>query len=398
VFGSYLRSDLDDDALIGVADALNRHIAAAQVALLEVIAEIDRRGAWRDSGARDLAHWISIRYGVSWWKADRWIKAATAMHDLPGVAEAFEGGALGLDKVVELCRFATPETETELIDWASDVTCASVRRRADLEVRAARDETAEFERDRYLRYWYEDGGRRFGLEARMPSAQGAVVAKALARVVDQVPVMPAEDDGAYIEARRADALLALCSQRIATDADADRATVVVHASLEALAGKRNAETEHGAVMPPEALQRLACDARVQVVAESDAGEAVAFGRTRREPSVSMMRQLRHRDRGCRFPGCGSTAFANAHHIVWWSHGGGTDLDNLLLICGFHHRLVHEHGWAIQRAADGRVRWFRPDGSRYTGGPERGPTSDTARPPAGVRNGPLIAVARAAPDP
>jgi hypothetical protein len=136
-----------------------------------------------------------------------------------------------------------------------------------------------------------------------------------------------------------------------------------------LSGRRNAETEHGAVMPPEALQRLACDARIQVVAESDAGDAISLGRTKREPSASMMRQLRHRDRGCRFPGCGSAAFANAHHIVWWSRGGTTDLNNLLLICGFHHRLVHEHGWTVERADDGRLRWFRADGSRYRGGPE-----------------------------
>lgn len=375
MYGSFASSDLDDDGLIGVADALNRHIAAAQVALLGVIAEVDRRGAWRDSGARDLAHWLSIRYGVSWWKADRWIKAAAALHDLPGLAAALENGTLGIDKVVELSRFATAETEGDLIEWASETTCAAVRRRAELEIRAAHEETAEFERDRSLRYWYEDGGRRFGLEARMPSAQGAVVAKALQRVVDQIPVMPAEHDRAFIEARRADALLALCSHRIAADADADRATVVVHASLEALAGRRNVETEHGAVMPPEALQRLACDARVQVVAESDAGDAVAFGRTSREPSAAMMRQLRHRDRGCRFPGCGSTAFSNAHHIVWWSRGGRTDLENLVLICGFHHRLVHEHGWTIERAPDGRVRWFRADGSRYRGGPERAPVHD-----------------------
>jgi hypothetical protein len=369
MYGSVASADLDDDGLIRVADALNRHIAAAQVALLRVIAEVDRRRAWRDSGARDLAHWLSIRYGMSWWKSDRWIKAAGALDNLPAITDALETGALGIDKVVELCRFATPETEGELIAWASDATCATIRRRADVEVRAALDETTGFERDRSLRYWYEDGGRRFGLEARMPSAQGAIVAKALERVVDQIPAMPAQTDGVVVEARRADALLALCSQEIAADADADRATVVVHASLEALSGRRNAETEDGAVMPPEALQRLACDARIQVVAESDARDAIALGRTKREPSASMMRQLRHRDRGCRFPGCGSTAFANAHHIVWWSRGGATDLDNLLLICGFHHRLVHEHGWTIERADDGRFRWFRADGSRYRGGPE-----------------------------
>jgi hypothetical protein len=89
----------------------------------------------------------------------------------------------------------------------------------------------------------------------------------------------------------------------------------------------------------------------------------------------MLRQLRHRDRGCRFRGCGSTAFATAHHIVWWSRGGSTDLDNLLLLCGFHHRLVHEHAWTVERAVDGRVRWFRPDGSRYRGGPERARAPD-----------------------
>lgn len=369
MYGSLASTDLDDDGLIGVADALNRHIAAAQVAMLGVIAEVDRREAWRDSGARDFPHWLSIRYGISWWKADRWIKAAGALHSLPDMAAALEAGTLGIDKVVELSRFATPETERELVEWAAESTCATIRRRADLEVRATHAETEEFERNRSLHYWHEDSGRRFGLEARMPAAQGAVVARALERAVDQMPIMPTDDPATSIEARRADALTALCSQGIAADADADRATVVVHASLEALAGRRNVETEHGAVMPPEALQRLACDARIQAVAESDAGDAVSFGRTRREPSAAMMRQLRYRDRGCRFPGCGSTAFANAHHIVWWSRGGGTDLDNLVLICGFHHRLVHEYGWTVERSDDGRVRWFRADGARYRGGPE-----------------------------
>jgi predicted restriction endonuclease len=46
----------------------------------------------------------------------------------------------------------------------------------------------------------------------------------------------------------------------------------------------------------------------------------------------MVRQIRYRDRGCRFPGCGTAAFTQAHHIRWWRHGGRTDLDNLLLIC------------------------------------------------------------------
>jgi hypothetical protein len=103
MYGSLASVDLDDDGLISVADALNRHISAAQVALLRVIAEVDGRRAWRDSGARDLAHWLSIRYGMSWWKADRWIKAAAALDSLPAITHALETGVLGIDKVVELC-------------------------------------------------------------------------------------------------------------------------------------------------------------------------------------------------------------------------------------------------------------------------------------------------------
>jgi hypothetical protein len=88
----------------------------------------------------------------------------------------------------------------------------------------------------------------------------------------------------------------------------------------------------------------------------------------------MMRQLRYRDVECRFPGCGSRRFTQAHHVVWWGDGGPTDLDNLVLVCFFHHRLVHEHGWKMERDREGRVRWFRPDGSRHM-------------PPMSVRPGP-----------
>lgn len=82
----------------------------------------------------------------------------------------------------------------------------------------------------------------------------------------------------------------------------------------------------------------------------------------------MMRQLRYRDRECRFPACGSRRFTQAHHIVWWERGGRTDLDNLVLLCTFHHKLVHEYGWAVRRESDGTISWSRPDGSRHDAGP------------------------------
>jgi hypothetical protein len=123
------------------------------------------------------------------------------------------------------------------------------------------------------------------------------------------------------------------------------------------------------VIHPETARRLACSARVQTVIEDEAGQPLHLGRISREPSPAMLRQLRYRDGECQFPGCGSRQFTQAHHIVWWEHGGTTDPSNLVLICTFHHRLVHEHGWGLRRDPSGEVRWSRPDGVAYQAGPD-----------------------------
>ena len=182
-------------------------------------------------------------------------------------------------------------------------------------------------------------------------------------------MMPGEEGAWNLHARSADALVALASARIAEDVDADRATVIVHALLDAIvAGDRGCELEGGAVVHPETARRLLCNARIQTVIENGSREPLGVGRISREPSAWMMRQLRYRDHECRFPGCGARRFIQAHHIAWWEDGGRTDLHNLLLLCTFHHKLVHEYEWGVERASDGTIWWFRPDGTRYHAGP------------------------------
>jgi hypothetical protein len=78
--------------------------------------------------------------------------------------------------------------------------------------------------------------------------------------------------------------------------------------------------------------------------------------------------VRFRDQGCRFPGCASRSFTQAHHIEFWRDGGRTDLDNLVTICTWHHKLVHEYGWWIKGSAEAELRWYRPTGERYRAGP------------------------------
>jgi HNH endonuclease len=101
-----------------------------------------------------------------------------------------------------------------------------------------------------------------------------------------------------------------------------------------------------------------------------------LGRSSRDPSPQMVRALRRRDLGCRFPGCGTRAFTKAHHIRWWARNGPTDMDNLVLLCSFHHTCVHELGWSLTLKPDNTVRFYRPDGREYRAGP--GPPGHLAR--------------------
>jgi hypothetical protein len=355
--------------VVEALDRANETVARSQRELLRAIARAaDLDEIWRADGARDLAHWLTMRYGISSWKASRWIGAASALGHLPAVDDAFGSGALSLDKTVELTRFATPSDERQLVGWARDVSVATVRRRADRAMRPSADDVANDERARRLEWWWLDEGRRMGLVGELPAAQGAIVVKALERATARVPAMPDEDGPASIDARRADALVALCSASIGADPDADRATVVLHARVDETGLLADAEIEGATPVARSVAERLVCDARMQVALEDGRGEVLHLGRTRREPTPAMVRQLHHRDRGCRFPGCGTNAFTQAHHIRWWSRGGPTDLANLVLVCSFHHRLVHEHGWAIHRDRDGGLAWITRDGERYRSGP------------------------------
>jgi len=349
-------------------DGEHARMCEAQFGMFRLIADLDRVEDWRDSGARDLAHWLSMRYGISNWKARRWIDAAHALERLPRIAEALRAGELGSDKVVELTRIATPDTEADLVRWARRVSGAAIRRRAERAERRALEEVRSVEESRSCSWFFYDDGKRMCLTAELPASQGAVLARSIERGAERIPVMPGEEGEWCIDARRADALVALAAARLARDPDSDRSTVVVHTSPESLAAGEGSEIEGGGIAHPSTVHRLLCTGRVQVIVEDRAGNPTRLGQLRRDPPAWMVRQLRHRDDGCRFPGCGSRAFANAHHVRWWSRGGRTDLNNLVLLCSFHHRLVHEYGWSIRREPDGEVTWFHHDGTRYRTGP------------------------------
>jgi hypothetical protein len=77
---------------------------------------------------------------------------------------------------------------------------------------------------------------------------------------------------------------------------------------------------------------LKCDARLRFVLTDDNDNAIGIGRAAREVAPWLMQELKHRDQGCTFPGCGTNSFLKAHHIRHWEGGGPTVLWNLVLVC------------------------------------------------------------------
>jgi HNH endonuclease len=123
---------------------------------------------------------------------------------------------------------------------------------------------------------------------------------------------------------------------------------------------------------------LICDGRLQTVVYEGARKPIGVGRASRDIPGWLRRQLVYRDKGCTFPGCGTRAFVDGHHVVHWEDGGPTDLGNLTLLCSFHHKLVHEFGWRVTLDKSDNSVWFRPNGRRYK--PKLGSPKTTERAP------------------
>jgi hypothetical protein len=159
-----------------------------------------------------------------------------------------------------------------------------------------------------------------------------------------------------VAARRADALVALiCGER-----KVDTQLVVVF-DADAHSGNGVAHLQGGPAIPMRTVERVGCNARVRALLRGSGGNPLYLGRARRLASPAQMAVLQIRDHGrCQFPGCDHTHDLEAHHIVHWLRGGRTDLDNLILICGRHHHLIHDHGYRVRGTATAPTH-HRPDG-------------------------------------
>ncbi|MGV0046648.1 HNH endonuclease signature motif containing protein [Mycobacterium colombiense] len=126
--------------------------------------------------------------------------------------------------------------------------------------------------------------------------------------------------------------------------------------LEAAAGK--GLTGGGTILPMSDVIRLARHAH-HYLAIFDKGKALALYHTRRLASPGQRIVLYAKDRGCSHPGCDVAGYyCEVHHVEDWARTHRTDIDQLTLACGPHHRLL-EKGWATRKRANGDTEWIPP---------------------------------------
>ena len=375
-------------ASLARADALEREITdlcaqinAAGYRLLQLIAELDGEAPWGSWGLRSCAHWLNWRCGIGMNAAREKVRVAHALKELPLISASFATGELSFSKVRAVTRIADSHNEENLLHLARYATAAQVERlvRAyrGVKRRAERERASAQHTARELNYYYDDDGSLV-IRARLPAEEGAVVLQALnaamdARDAEQNEAEPDDVTAVTSEAsesfaqRRADALTTLAETTLRHGPEplsaAERYQVVVHVTAETLKGDEagRCELENGPGIALDTVRRIACDSSLIRITEDDAGTPLDIGRKTRAVPPALRRALKVRDSGCRFPGCTHHRFVDAHHIRHWADGGNTSIDNLVLLCRHHHRLVHEHGFGVERTAGNGIRFSRPDG-------------------------------------
>ena len=359
---------------------LSAHLDAATAHLLTLIREFDTRAGW-NTGFRSCAAWLSWRVGLDLGAARERVRVAHALETLPLLTRALATGELSYAKVRALTRVATPETEERLLAVGRAGTAEHVERivrgwrRMDRkeEVR----ETARQHASRSLQVYPNEDGM-VTIRGRLTPEAGALLMQALAAAREtlyQRARTQKEDGGAVtvleetptMDQQQADALALLAEtalhQGIDPGAPGERYQVVVHVDAAVLADADQpgqSLLDGGARVSAETSQRLACDASRVVMQHAGDGRVVEVAARTRTIPPAIRRALQHRDRGCRFPGCG-VRFGQGHHIRHWAQGGPTTLSNLAMLCHRHHRAVHEQGYQLDRQPDGTLRFRRPDG-------------------------------------
>ncbi|WNG86301.1 DUF222 domain-containing protein [Mycobacterium sp. ITM-2016-00317] len=342
--------------LAGQRNAIDGRVA-------EIAAEIDEARLWGFTGVKSMEGLIAWRLGTSMRNAETIVAVARRLEEFPRCVRDLRAGRLSLDQVGAIAEGAGAGSDAHYAELASHSTVAQLRTAIKQEPKPERDPDPEPEPEPVVVPQPSISKRVEGeftcWQIRLPAPEAAIFDAALQSHQDGLIAQWKRDHPDHSEesgAGRAplptggNAFMALVEA--GWDAEAARrphgqhTTVVVHVDVK----DKVAALHLGPALTSQQRRFLTCDATCEVWFERD-GQPLGVGRTTRTISRRLRRALEYRDRSCVVPGCGATKALHAHHLRHWEDGGATELDNLVLICPFHHRLHHRGGITLTGPAD-----------------------------------------------
>lgn len=423
------------------AAALHRDLRSATdqlgIAAARLLAVVEADGRWAAGGARTFPEWVARRQGTSVGAVRQEAALGRALQtDLPGTGPAVAAGRITLEHAQVLTRLAptSPARSAALTSDLPDRNEAFLLGKAQqmgvdsyrTEVRrwAARVDAEAAERDHeaaaakeYLTLSRRDDG--VAIRGFLTTEHGAVLITALRAVVG----VPSADDARTPEERNGAALAGLARLTLdkglvgggalvrphlsvhvswetmqsltrASEPGADNAAVAAAGSATSATSATSgigsllepATLETGEPLPPSVLARIACDSEISRIVFGPHSEILDVGRSHRTYSGSLRRAVIARDRTCRYPGCEAPpSLSEVHHVTGWARGGATSISNGVLLCWYHHDLVHRRGLQITRDAAGQWELRRSDGAPLGDPPHVGvpPSRAALVPSAGV---------------
>src|SRR6202795_2061556 len=335
--------------------------------------DVRRVGGHLINGAASVVGWIGRTCGMSSTSVADRLCVGTQLESLPKIAEALRTGEISYQATALLCHLRDQLgdkrelfDEDEMLGHARNHSVASLRYLCRYARHVADPDGFfnEAEAD-FSRRWLDIsqlGDGMFCVDAILDPEAGAALRTAL----DSLAKRLGPDDERSRKQRMADSIGELVHHAMDQGTLPRRSGVKPHVTLtttiESLKNELGAPPADLALSLPistRTLERIACDCTMSRVLLADS-MVIDVGRATRTVSPPMRRALRARDRGCRWPGCDRQVnWSTPHHIEFWARGGPNNLPNLVLLCFFHHRLVHEGGLQVVKAGR-EFRFVPPD--------------------------------------
>lgn len=321
--------------------------------LVAQVAAFDARAGAHDDGQTSTLAWLRSRLRLGATAGDL-LRVARRLDELPALGKALATGEITLEHAAAVATLAGQvdtsalrDYETVLLDLARQAPPAQLRTACE-HLRQLLNPPAHARTQHHHRYL--TAARTIGgmvhLQGLLDPASGEIVLTALQAAMP----MPAQYEPRTPTQRRADALVDICAGWLATGKTPTSGGIPPQMQVTV-----SLDTLQSTAFPPNPLRTKPARSNPRSVPSPDEPA------TRRQTPL-LGRALNLRDGGCRFAGCDRpTSWCDAHHIRPWADGGPTKLDNLLLLCAFHHTLIHE-GWKLHGHPATTIHFQRPDGT------------------------------------